>query len=207
MSRQTNRDAGLLLAWVAGIYVICVAAAVIYSWFSGFHLFDLSLTVSLYVGLYQWSSVLYFIGATMICFLLLLHIRKTEMRGVQKLLYRWILLCVICCAWFPCNSSRSDLVTDIHNYFSYALAVLVALSFVLTAVFAGNKKQRVFAVCSIIYSAFFIAAYVCRFQPFKNTVFIWENVLIVLLFLELILERRGVSMPPASSQSSKEHSL
>lgn len=142
MNKVPEKNLGPLLVWVAGIYVFCVAAAVVHSWLSGVHLFDLSLTVSLYVALHQWTAVLYFIGAAVICFLLFLYVRKTEMRATQKLLYYSILLCVFGCARFPCNSSRSALTTDIHNYFFLCLSGLSGAVLCIDSCFCPELQAK-----------------------------------------------------------------
>lgn len=183
------KSAGGLLFWVAVLYLLVVASAVIYSWARNIHLFDLSLTVSLYVALHVWSTVVYFICAAVICALLFWYMVKSGARLVQKIVYGLILLCVFGCAWFPCNSSRSVLSTDIHNLFAYALVILMALSFVLLLVLARNRTQRVFALGSVLYAAVFIGSFVFDFRPFQRTIFLWENVMIALFFFELYLEK------------------
>lgn len=175
-------------AWVAGVYLAAVFTAVAYAWASGVHLFDLSLTVSLYVGLFKWTSTLYFFAAAVICVLLGRYVVKIRLRPIQKLLYFAILLCVFGCAWFPCNGSRSELVRDIHDGFSYVLVILVALSFGVMTLLARNALQRRFALCSLVFSVFFILAFAQKLSWFKDTIFLWENGIIVLLFLELLLE-------------------
>lgn len=185
---RTENKPYTTFAWVAGVYLAAVFMAVAYAWASGVHLFDLSLTVSLYVGLFRWTSTLYFFAAAVICVLLGQYVAKIRLRPIQKLLYGAILLCVFGCAWFPCNGSRSELVRDIHDGFSYVLVILVALSFALMALLARNALQRRFALGSLVFSVFFILAFALKLSWFKDTIFIWENGIIVLLFLELLLE-------------------
>ena len=115
---RTENKPYTTFAWVAGVYLAAVFMAVAYAWASRVHLFDLSLTVSLYVGLFRWTSTLYFFAAAVICVLLGQYVAKIRLRPIQKLLYGAILLCVFGCAWFPCNGSRSELVRDIHDGFS-----------------------------------------------------------------------------------------
>ena len=64
--KQPNKENSILLVWSGGIYVLTIAIVIISSWLSKLYLFNLSLTVSLYVGLRQWTSVIYFIGASII---------------------------------------------------------------------------------------------------------------------------------------------
>lgn len=179
------------LLWVALVYVAAVAGSVAYCWSIGEHLYDLSLTVSLYVALFRGTSVLYFLAAVVICVLLGRYVWQTPMRPWKKWLYFAIFLCVLGCAWFPCNGSRSRLCRDIHDIFSYVLVILVAVSFGVTTAFPRNRKQRIFGLGSFLFSVYFIAAFVLKLPGFKATVFIWENLIIALLFFELLLERQN----------------
>ena len=81
------------------------------------------------------------------------------------------------------------LSADIHDAFSYALVILIALSLVLAALWAKRRRQRVMAAIGLAYAVLFIAAFALDVQPFKSTIFIWENGLIALLFFELYSER------------------
>ena len=72
-------------------------------------------------------------------------------RLLQKVVYTLILLCVFACACFPCNSDRSILATDIHNFFAYALVLLMVLSFVLLLFFSRNKAQKVYALGTVFF--------------------------------------------------------
>lgn len=186
--RPTARAANTLLLWVALLYVITVSLIVAYSWIIDVHRFDLGLTVSLYVALHVWTAVVYFLAATAICWLLGWFVMKIPMRSVQRVVYLLTLFCVFSCALFPCNGDRSALAEDIHNYFSYALVILVALSFVLMTVLSGDHRRKCYGLGSSIFAGFFIAAFALGIQTFKDTIFVWENVIIVLLFFELYLE-------------------
>ena len=187
MVRQKHRVTHLFI-WVAALYVALISIAVIYSWALNIHRFDMGLTVSLYVALHYWTAILYFIGAVIICTTLLIYVIRSNAHIVKKITYFAILFCVFTCALFPCNKSRSVLTTNIHDFFAYTLVILMALSFVLFLLFARNKRQKVFATCSLLYAAFFIGAFAFDFDFVHHTIFIWENVIIALFFFELYLE-------------------
>ncbi len=188
MEKPAVRRETALLVWVGFIYVITVALSVAYSWVIGVHRFDMGLTVSLYVALHIWTTVFYFVGATAICLLLGRYVVKTPMGSLQRRTYLLVLLCVFGCALFPCNGDRSPLAEEIHNYFSYALVILVAVSFFLMAVFPGNRRKKIYGLGCTAFAVFFIAAFAVGIRAFKDTIFIWENLIIVLLFFELYLE-------------------
>ena len=111
------------------------------------------------------------------------------MPPLRRAVYLLILFCVFGCAWFPCSPERSKPVEEIHNYFSYALVILVAVSFFLLAIMPGNPRRKIFGLGSVVFAVCFIAAFALRFRPFKDTIFIWENAIIALFFFELCLEK------------------
>ena len=186
-----NTDRFLVLAAIT--YVAVVTSVVAYFWLHNIHLFDLGMTVSLYVALRPGTAAIYFVGAAIICTSFFLYMVKTKAHPLQKVVYTLILLCVFTCALFPCNKSRSVLTTDIHDFFAYALVLLMALSFVLLFFFSRNKAQKVYASSAILFAIFFISAFVLDFAFVKHTIFIWENVIIVLFFLRTFLRKSTVT--------------
>lgn len=187
--KQAHKNTDRFLVLSAIIYVAVVTSIVAYFWMRNIHLFDLSLTVSLYVALLPGTAIIYFVGAAIICAALFLYMIQTKARLLQKVVYTLILLCVFACACFPCNSGRSIVATDIHNFFAYALVLLMVLSFVLLLFFSRNKAQKVYALGPVFFAAFFIGAYAFDFALMKDTIFIWENMIIVLFFFELFYEK------------------
>ena len=187
--KQSRKNTDRLLVVAAIIYVAVVTTIVAYFWLHDVHLFDLDLTVSLYVALRPETAAIYFIGATIICMALFLYMIKTRARPLQKAVYTLILLCVLVCALFPCNKGRSVLTTEIHDFFAYALVLLMALSFLLLLFFSRNKTQRRYALGAVLFAIFFISAFAFNFSLVKDTIFIWENVIIVLFFFELFYEK------------------
>lgn len=189
MNKKLHNPPTSLLLPVIILYTLPVAVAVLYTWATGTHRYDLSLTVSLYVALQPWTAVLFFLGIAAACTLLTLYVRRISLRLPQRLVYYATFLCVFGCACFPCNRQFSVLSADIHDAFSYALVILIALSLALAALWAKRRRQRVMAAVGLAYAVLFIAAFALDVQPFKSTIFIWENGLIALLFFELYSER------------------
>ena len=182
---RRTRIRSIPLHAVAILYVLVVAVSVIYSWSIPLHRFDLSLTVSLYVALHYWTTVMYFGAATVICVALFMHVLHFRAHVIQKVVYGLILLCVFACAWFPCNKSRSVLTTNIHDFFAYSLVILIALSFILLLLLGKTKRQKLLGLFCTLFAVLFISAFAFNISSFKQTIFIWENVIIALFFLEL----------------------
>ena len=161
MFQQTKQSNNKILAWICGIYFVPVIVAVLYTWFLEGYPFDLSLTVSLYVARYPWTTVLFFVHVVVVCMLLLLYLKTIKIKRIQRILYYLVLLCILGCAIFPCNRSRSVFATQIHDLLSYTLVIAVFLTFVGMLVFAKQTKQRVFAIGSLIFTTVFIIAFFC----------------------------------------------
>ncbi len=174
------------MALGGSIYVIAVAVIVIASWVSGIHRFDFSLTVSMYIGLQRWTSVMYFICIVAMNLLMVMYIWKNHFHFIKKIVYCLVMTCILGCAIFPYNDIA--LTSTIHNYFSYALMLFTTASFVILLTQAVNVRQRILAVLGILFAVLFIIAYVTSFRVFRETIFIWENVFIFLLMIELFLE-------------------
>ena len=180
---------------IAGvIFVLTAVTAVAAAWISGQHVYDLRLSFSLYVGIFRETSVLYFAAAAVMLTLLGIYIAKTAMPLIKRIVYGGVFVCILGTALFPCNaysSSPSALTVSLHNRFAVALMLVTAVSFLLSAILAKNKKQRIPAVLSVGYLAVFIVMYFARFQPMFRTFFIWENLAILLLMIVLHTEQYG----------------
>jgi len=187
--QQTKQPNIKILAWVCGIYLVPVIVAVLYTWFREGYPLDLSLTVSLYVARYPWTTVLFFVHVVTVCILLLLYLKTIKIKWIQRILYYLVLLCILGCAIFPCNRSRSVIATQIHDFLSYVLVIAVSLTFVGILVFSRQAKQRVFAIGSLIFAAVFIVAFAIKVPAVKDTIFIWENVVLLLFLLALFFEK------------------
>lgn len=192
MLQQTKQSNIKILAWTCGIYLVPVIVAVLYTWFLEGYPFDLSLTVSLYVARYPWTTVLFFVQVVVVCMLLLLYLKTIKIKRIQRILYYLVLLCILGCAIFPCNRSRSVFATQIHDLLSYTLVIAVFLTFVGMLVFAKQTKQRVFAIGSLIFTTVFIIAFSVKVPAVKDTIFIWENVVLLLFMVELFFEKYNV---------------
>ena len=184
---SSQKKIRLFLA-VCGIYVLPVVTAILFAYFLESYPFDLNLTVSLYVAKYIGTAVLFFACVTSVCVAFFLYIKKIHIGMIQRILYFAVIVCIFGCACFPCNRSRSVLCADIHDLFSYLLVIFVSLTFLTMSVWGQQKRQKVFAIGSLLYAVGFIVAFVYKVPAIKQTIFIWENVLILLLFAELFLE-------------------
>lgn len=169
--------------------VISVAAA----WTSGVHLYDLSITFSAYVGLQHSTSILYFCTTVIIVALMILYMIKEKLPLAKKIIYSLTLFCIFGTAFFPFNTfsrNPTPLTINLHNYFAIALMLFTTTAFIISALTSKqNKLLRGFSLFSIGYATAFIVCFFMAVRAMFQTIFIWENLFIVLLLLELHAEQ------------------
>jgi hypothetical protein len=171
------------------LYTVTALIVVISAWIAGIRRFDLDLTISRYIGTRQWTTVFYLIVATVIATLGIIHLIKSGMGIVKKILNLLAFAFVWGCAVCPFNREWSNFISNLHQYFAYGLMLAVTLSFVWMAIRPANKEQRVFSTVAISYAALFIILFaVVKWGFFTDTIFLWENTFIYFLLAELIVE-------------------
>lgn len=176
--------------WFAGIlYTVTALIVVLSAWAIDLRKFDLDLTISRYVALRRWTTVMYLIAAAVFVTVAFIHLIRSWMKPVKKILYLTAFACIFGCAVFPFNREWSTLSSDIHNYCAYGLMIAATISFILMAIKPVNREQRVFSTVAIGYAAFFIVFYVILdSEYFIDTIFLWENTFIYMFLAELITE-------------------
>ncbi len=194
MSRAVQRLRCRIPLLCGGLFLLTAVIAVASAWSSGNHLYDLGISFSAYVGLQRWTSVLYFCTAAIMTGLLAYYVAAARMHLLRKLVYAVIFLNITGTAWFPFNTfsdAPTPFTIDLHNAFAIALMLAVTVSFILTAVLAKSAKQRIPALCSLLYAGVFILLYFLGIPALFMTFFIWENLFILLLLIELQTEQYG----------------
>ena len=178
---------------IAGIlFLMANVIAVLSAWITDTHRYDLGISFSAYVGLSRPTSVVWFVSAVIIITMLIYYIAKTKIILFKKIIYAVVLLCIFGTALFPYNffsEAPTAITINLHNDFAICLMLVTTVSFILSAIFSKSKKQRIVSLTSIVYAVAFIVLYFIRFQPLFQTFFIWENVFILLLLLEMQSEQ------------------
>ena len=176
--------------FIAGfLYTVTALIVVLSAWAMDLRRFDLDLTISRYVALRQWTSVMYLIVATIMVTLVVIHLIRSEMSVIKKILYFLAFACILGCAVFPFNPEWSKFSSDMHNYFAYGLMLVATISFVLTAIKPINREQRVFGIVAIGYAVMFIVFFaILKSNIFVSWIFLWENTFIYLFLAELVTE-------------------
>lgn len=178
---------------IAGIlFLMANVIAVLSAWITDTHRYDLGISFSAYVGLSRPTSVVWFVSAVIIITMLIYYIAKIKIILFKKIIYAVVLLCIFGTALFPYNfysEAPTAITINLHNDFAICLMLVTTVSFILSAIFSKSKKQRIVSLTSIVYAVAFIVFYFIRFQPLFQTFFIWENVFILLLLLEMQSEQ------------------
>ena len=174
---------------IAGaLFLLANVIAVLSAWITDTHRYDLGISFSSYVGLSRPTSVVWFVSAVIIITMLIYYIAKIKIILFKKIIYAVVLLCIFGTALFPYNfysEAPTAITINLHNDFAICLMLVTTVSFILSAIFSKSKKQRIVSLTSIVYAVAFIVLYFIRFQPLFQTFFIWENVFILLLLLEM----------------------
>lgn len=178
---------------ISGVLFLLINVIVVLSaWITDTHRYDFGISFSAYVGLSYVASVLWFISAFLIIAMLIYYIAKTRMSIFKRIVYAVVLICIFGTALFPFNfysKTPTAITINLHNDFAICLMLATTVSFILSAILSKNKKQRIVALFSIVYAVTFIVLYFIRFKLLLQTFFIWENLFILLLLLELQLEQ------------------
>lgn len=180
---------------IAGVLFLLInVIAVLSAWITDTHRYDFGISFSAYVGLSRPVSVLWFVSAVIIIAMLVYYIAKTKMSVIKRIVYALVLICIFGTAFSPYNyfsGSPTAVTIDLHNFFAISLMLVVTVSFILSAVISVNRKQCIVSLMSIVYAVSFVVLYFIRFRPLFQTFFIWENIFILLLLLEIHYERYG----------------
>ena len=130
---MTRSDKLLLTAVM--IYIAVSSFGIFSAWIRGtFGFFDLSNTVSVYVGLTHLTAAVYFAGITAIAFILHLIIKASELNILRRILYYISFVFLIGLAWFPVQYNRPEtLASRGHEFFSngYFGIVIATLFFMI----------------------------------------------------------------------------
>ena len=180
------------------LYLLTGVISVGSAWIMGLHRFDLGISFSAYVGLQRWTSVLYFIAAVGMIVLLAVYVIRLHIPLIKKLLYAAVFAGIFGTAFFPLNtfSSAPTAVTPhLPNQFAIGLMLATTVSFILSVILSKSKRHKLTAGLSLAFAAGFIMCYAMDIPVLFAAFFIWENLFIVLLLLELSMEQYDDARP------------
>ena len=175
-----------------GLYLLSDVISVGYAWASGRHLYDFGISFSAYVGLQRWTSVMHFIFMCAVVAMMTVYLMKAKLTRLKKMIYTLIFVCIFGTAFFPFNTfsdAPTAVTVDMHNCFGLALMLMTTVSFVISAVTSKSRAHRITAVISLAYALAFILMYSFGAMVLFRLFFLWENLFITALFIEMFMER------------------
>ena len=173
-----TRSNKLLLTAVI-IYVAVSSFGIFSAWFGGqFEFFDLSNTVSIYVGLTHLTAAVYFAGIAAIAFILHLIIQSSELNIIRRILFYISLIFLIGIAWFPVQYNRSEtLASRGHEFFSNGYFAIVIATLFLMIVFE-NARQKIYGIAGVLFGIAYVVCYAMNVVFFRQFILLWETTLI-----------------------------
>ena len=181
--RKTN-----LLLWLSLLIFTLEAAGIVgYYWLSGGYFGDSSLTISRFVGLDTWSSLV-FAGCNTIIVILMLYYMTTNVR-VKNFAWRFLMVAYIASfvalSIFP-HSVNGGTVAEIHQFFSAAMFLLMFLLGMTSLIIAKNKASTIIGTLFTTFSIFFIVCYIIRPDFFMQNILWFETEYIYAFFAAII---------------------
>ena len=169
------------------IFTAEVLAIVGYYWLACGYAGNVSLTISRYVGLNTWSSILFLIGNLAIIALSAIYMVNS---GARKFSWRFLVsaymisfLALSICPHIP----NGDQIIYIHRFFAAAMFISLCLLSLATIDVAKNKLARIFCLSYALYGFHFIIAYANHLPYLMNSILIWEAAFVYGSFIVLLL--------------------
>ena len=176
-----------LLLWLSLlIFTFETVGIITYYWLNGYSGVT-NLTISKFVGLNLWSSLIFGAGNALIVILMLYYL-SAHARIKNSL---WHLLMVLYLASFVALSifphvPEPGTLSEIHQFFSAAMFILMLLLGVLSLIIAKHKSGTIIATLFTTFSVYFIISYILRPDYFMGNILWFESAYIYAFFALLI---------------------
>ncbi len=187
MKTYVQRKTNALLWVIISIFTAEVFGIVGYYWLAGGHFGDASLTISKFVGLNLWSSIVFGLGNTFITILMLYYL-STHARITNTL---WHLLmigfvgCFIILSIFP-HLPDGSMVAQIHQLFAAVMFCLMALVGILSLALSKQKTTTILSTLFVTFSIYFILSYIFKPDYFVQNILWLESAYLYSFFVILI---------------------
>ncbi len=176
-----------LLLWLSLlIFTFETVGIITYYWLNGYSGVT-NLTISKFVGLNLWSSLIFGAGNALIVILMLYYL-SAHARIKNSL---WHLLMVLYLASFVALSifphvPEPGTLSEIHQFFSAIMFILMFLLGVLSLIIAKHKSSTIIATLFTTFSVYFIISYILRPDYFMGNILWFESAYIYAFFALLI---------------------
>jgi len=185
--KHSNKLLWISLALFGLVYLFIIG----YQWLFGGHLGDSRLTISAYVGLAPWSSMLFCITNIIIAVLLVSYIYTNS--SFQKFLWRVMMMAFVVAFIGLSIAPRTPFASEvvpIHQFFSHSMFIIISLLALYTMIVSRDMLARTIAALVTTYGIFFIFCYLIN-APFFNAGILWfESVFVYSFFILVISSNR-----------------
>ncbi len=181
------------LLWVSALVFLAEFLGIIgWYWIFGGHAGDATLTISRYVGLNLWSTLV-FCACNMAIVVMLVYYLLTQ-ASKRGFLWRFLMY-AFALAFMALSISPhvpdESMPATIHRFFAGAMFIIISLIGILTLTKATRKVTLVYSLLFTIYAMFFLICDVLRVDFFMNSIFWYESAYIFAFFgLILCPEKR-----------------
>lgn len=182
------------LLWISlAVFTLTYLVIIGYHWLFNGHFGDATYTISMYVGLAPWSSLLFCVTNLAIAVMLIVYIlTQAKMRGfLWRLMMFAFVICFIGLSIAPRVPFEGDTVIEIHHFFSYSMFVIIALLAFYTAAAVKDKFARTVATLIVAYAAFFIVGYLLN-AAFLDAGIFWYESAVVFAFFALVISSNRI---------------
>ena len=162
-----------------------------YYWLWGGHLGDASLTISRFVGLNTWSSLLFCAGnlaiAVMLFYYIIVHAKINNF--LWKLLMIFFIICFVALSISP-HVPDESMPAKIHCFFAGAMFIIMTVISIFTALTTKQKLTSLICLFYIMYGVFFLVCDLFRIDFFMRGILWYESAYIFAFFAVLINSNR-----------------
>ena len=152
---------------------------------------DATLTISRYVGLNWWSSLIFCAGNMAIIVMVVYYLlTRAKERGALWRMLMYVFVIAFMALSISPHVPDESMPAVIHKFFAGVMFVDIALISLLSIAKAQRKSTLIFAVFFTIYSVYFCISDVLRVPYFMDLILWFESAYLYAFFALLILTER-----------------
>ena len=149
---------------------------------------DLTLTISRYVGLNWWSSLIFCAGNMAIITMLVYYLlTRAKNRGALWRMLMYVFIIAFMALSISPHVPDESMPATIHKFFAGVMFVTMALVSALSIARARSKGVAIFAAIMTIFSIYFCISDVLRVPYFMNLILWFESEYIFAFFALLLV--------------------
>ena len=158
-----------------------------YYWLFGGYFGNSHFTISIFVGLQTWSVLLFCALNIIIATMLIVYIAtQAKIRNFLWCFLMYLFVVAYVGLSLAAKIPDNTISTDIHQFFSKSLFVIITLITILTIFITNNKLTKVLAISIAIYGIFFIICYVLKAGFFMDGI-LWHESAFIFVFFALTI--------------------